>query len=281
MRQSGGLVSPFVSCFPVLPHFAPVAALAASHAPPRPRRRLTSSSDVHRGGFAPATRVRGVTATAHLCPLRGGREAEGRASAALGGGAERGPCSPRSSGPRPGRAASGQLSRGAEAAGIGGGQGCASALLHFLSGEPRLKLGSALPLEESEEFPLLPVHEASFGQAISRREMKTYRISPSGTCQRRALRPGCLPPQRANGTHHPQLLGQGRCVSGVRKTAGLALSALSPGLGSRLSGGAGPGHRSPQRGPAAVLPAGTVALLVLGLREEKLPGSRLGWALTP
>lgn len=55
-------------------------------------------------------------------------------------------------------------------------------LLDFLSGEQWLKMGSALPLEESEEFPLLPVHEASFDQAISRKEMKMYRISPSGTC---------------------------------------------------------------------------------------------------
>lgn len=56
------------------------------------------------------------------------------------------------------------------------------ALLDFLSGEQWLKMGSALPFKESEEFPLLPVHEASSDQAISRKEMKMYRISPSGTC---------------------------------------------------------------------------------------------------
>lgn len=57
-----------------------------------------------------------------------------------------------------------------------------AALLDFLSGEQWLKMGSALSFEESEEFPLLPVCEASFDQAISRKEMKMYRISPSGTC---------------------------------------------------------------------------------------------------
>lgn len=56
------------------------------------------------------------------------------------------------------------------------------ALLDFLSGEQWLKMDSALPLEESEEFPLLPVYEASFDQDINRKEMKMYRISPSGTC---------------------------------------------------------------------------------------------------
>lgn len=56
------------------------------------------------------------------------------------------------------------------------------ALLDFLSGEQWLKMGSALPFEESEEFPLLPVHEASLDQAISRKEMKMYRIPPSGMC---------------------------------------------------------------------------------------------------
>lgn len=68
------------------------------------------------------------------------------------------------------------------------------ALLDFLSGEQWLKTDSALPFQESEEFPLLPVHEASFDQAISRKEMKMYRISPSGTCLFRAVHSGCFLP---------------------------------------------------------------------------------------
>lgn len=68
------------------------------------------------------------------------------------------------------------------------------ALLDFLSGEQWLKTDWALPFQESEEFPLLPVHEASFDQAISRKDMKMYRISPSGTCLFRAVHSGCFLP---------------------------------------------------------------------------------------
>lgn len=51
-------------------------------------------------------------------------------------------------------------------------------------------MGSARLFQESKEFPLLPVHEASFDQAISSKEMKMYRISPSGTCWFRAVHSG-------------------------------------------------------------------------------------------
>lgn len=97
--ESGRVVFSFVSCFPVLPTFAPVAALAASHASPCPRRRQ-SLSNVYQGSFAPVAHVRKATDVAHLCPSPGWARREGRASALLEDSAqwyaERGLCSTRS-----------------------------------------------------------------------------------------------------------------------------------------------------------------------------------------